>query len=395
MIAEACTEEVAEPVAPTLNGGRRGPVVCQVLHSLHVGGAEMLAARLARQLRDDCRFHFVCLEETGTLGEELRNEGFAVTVLGRRPGLDGTCAWRLARLLRGYNTDILHAHQYTPFFYSLVARLLCRRPPILFTEHGRHFPDFPRRKRMLVNRLLLERRDRVVGVGKAVGEALIANEGIPRDRVGIIYNGIDTNKFARQFENPTAIRSELGLTDADFVILMVARLDYLKDHATAVRCLHRLLKQVPNAKLILVGEGPEQEKIEAVVHESQLQNHVRFLGLRKDIHRLLSASDVFLLTSISEGIPLTVIEAMATRLPVVATRVGGMAEVIEHESTGFLSDSGDADGLAAHLRQLASEPILRRRLGEAGQDRAQRLFSEGQMHARYLALYRELAPVRN
>src|SRR6516165_4253528 len=152
---------ITTPPPPQPAAGPDVATVCQVLHTLCVGGAEVLAARLARRLRDRYRFLFVCLDELGTLGEELRNEGFPVHVLGRRPGLDLRCTYRLAALLRRERVDVIHAHQYTPFFYCLTARLLCRRPALLFTEHGRHFPDYPRRKRMLANRLLLRQRDRV------------------------------------------------------------------------------------------------------------------------------------------------------------------------------------------------------------------------------------------
>src|SRR5262249_41513611 len=136
--------------------------VCQVLHSLCVGGAEVLATRLARRLRSDYRFVFLCLDDLGSLGEELRREGFTVEVLGRRPGFDSRLIWRMACFLRREQVDLLHAHQYAPFFYGIAARLLWRRPPLLFTEHGRTFPDYPRSKRILANRLFLERRDRVV-----------------------------------------------------------------------------------------------------------------------------------------------------------------------------------------------------------------------------------------
>ncbi len=385
---------VANGAGLLLRGNRHDSVrtikVCQLLHTLHVGGAEVLAARLARQLRDACQFLFVCLDDLGTLGEELRADGFPVTVLGRRAGLDGRCAWRLADILRRERVDIVHAHQYTPFFYGMIARLLHRRPPVLFTEHGRHFPDYPRRKRMLANRLLLERRDRVVGVGQAVRQALITNEGIPGHRVGVIYNGIDTTKFANGLHESEAIRCEMGIEPHDFVILMVARLDYLKDHATAVRSLQRVARELPNAKLVFVGDGPERGKIEELVQHCQLEPNVRFLGLRKDIDRLLRASDVFLLTSISEGIPLTVIEAMAAGIPVVATRVGGMAEVVQEGVTGWLAPSGDDATLAMNVLRFARDPQLRQHMGDRGRERAASLFSESQMHARYLALYREM-----
>jgi glycosyltransferase involved in cell wall biosynthesis len=357
---------------------------------MHVGGAEVLAARLARQLRDQCRFVFACLDELGTLGEELQDEGFPVEVLGRRPGLDGRCAWRLARILRRERVDLVHAHQYTPFFYGMMGRFLYRRPPVLFTEHGRHYPDYPRRKRMLANRLLLRRCDRVVGVGEAVRQALIHNEGIPDRRAGVIYNGIDTAPFIDAGDDRAAVRREIDVGPDDLVLLLVARLDYLKDHATALRTLERVIRQRPQTRLVLVGAGPERAKIEELVEQYQLANHLRFLGLRKDIPRLLRAADLFLLTSISEGIPLTLIEAMAGSLPVVATRVGGVGEVVAEDETGLLAPAGDDASLAGHILRLAADPDLRQAMGRQGRRRAEAMFSESQMHAQYLELYHNM-----
>src|SRR5262249_51466003 len=140
-----------------------------------------------------------------------------------------------------------------------------------------------------------------------------------------------------------------------------------------------------------VGEGPEEPKVRDVVRELNLEERVRFLGLRKDVARLLGAADVFLLTSTSEGIPLTVIEAMAAGLPVVGTRLGGMAEGGEDGSTGLLTPSGDAAGLAGHLGKLAEDPALRRRMGERGRERARERFSEARMHEAYARVYEEMA----
>jgi glycosyltransferase involved in cell wall biosynthesis len=382
------------PVRPPRREGvtvpRSRPTIGQVLHTLGVGGAEVLAARLARQLGGAYRFVFFCLDGLGTLGEELRAEGFPVRVLGRRPGLDGRCAWHLGGLLRREHVDLLHAHQYTPFFYALMSRFLYRNTPVLFTEHGRHAPDYPRRKRILANRLLLRRRDRVVGVGEAVRQALITNEGISPARVGVIYNGVHLAPFASPGDSRGTVRRELGCGPGDLVIIQVARLDYLKDHATALRAFAEVLRHRPDARLLLVGEGPEHAAMEAESLRLGLGAHVRLLGLRKDVARLLFAADLFLLTSISEGIPLTVIEAMAAGLPVVSTRVGGVAEVVEEGRTGLLAPSGDARALAGKVARLAGDAALRRRMGDAGRDRARALFSEPLMHTRYQRLYREM-----
>lgn len=371
----------------------RNPAICQVLHSLQVGGAEVLAARLARQLRGSYRFLFVCLDQLGTLGEELRAEGFTVEVVNRRPGLDWRSILRLARLLRREGVGLLHAHQYTPFFYALTARWLGRRIPILFTEHGRHFPDYPRRKRILVNRLLLSRRDRVAAVGEAVRQAVITNEGIPAERVEVIYNGIDLDVFGEGRQDRDSVRRDMRVGPNDLAVIQVARLDYLKDHLTAIRALGRVAARHPQVRLVLVGEGPERQKIEAEVRQRRLTAHVRFLGLRKDVARLVPAADVFLLTSISEGIPLTLIEAMAAGLPVVSTRVGGVPEVVVEGRTGLLAPAGDDSALAEHILSLATDAARRQRMGHAGRQRAHSMFSEEQMHASYRRLYEEVLRV--
>jgi glycosyltransferase involved in cell wall biosynthesis len=369
---------------------KRLPIICQLLHGLTVGGAEVLVARLARSLRDRYRFHFICLDELGKLGEELRQEGFPVEVLGRRPGVDWRLPLRLARLLARKRTALIHAHQYTPFFYALAARLLYRRPPVLFTEHGRWLPDYPRRKRIVANRLLLQRRDRVLGVGEALRQALIVNEGIPGHRVGVIYNGIDLAPYATAPVDRSSTRRDMQVNEADFVLIQVARLVPIKDHLTALRTVKQVAASLPQVRLVIVGEGSEEPILRQSITENGLAEHVRLLGLRSDVARLLSAADVFLLSSLNEGIPLTVIEAMAAGLPVVSTDVGGVAEVVRGGQTGLLAPAGDAGALARQVLQLAADAELRRRLGQAGRERAFVLFSEEKMLNAYDRLYREM-----
>jgi glycosyltransferase involved in cell wall biosynthesis len=363
--------------------------VCQLLHTLDVGGAEVLAGRLARRLAGRFRFVFACLDAIGSLGERLRADGFAVHLVGRRPGLDWRCPLRLAAVLRGEHVDVVHAHQYTPFFYAMAARLRGPRRPIVFTEHGRHQPDRRRPRRVWANRLLVSGRDRLFAVGDAVRRALIDHEGLPAGRVGVIFNGIDLAAFGSA--DRAAARAAMGAAGDELVILQVARLDYLKDHATAVRALARFTVGQPHARLVLVGDGPERPAIEALARELGVAGRVRLLGARSDVPRLLSGADVLLLSSVSEGIPLTPIEAMAAGLPVVATDVGGVGEVVVDGETGLLAPARDDAALAVHLARLAGDAGLRRRFGEAGRARARRLFDEARMCDDYGRVYRELA----
>jgi len=402
MTSIADIQRTAVPIAeftiepcPDNRRAERLPHIGHLVHGLTVGGAERLALRMGEHLPfDEFRVSYLCLDELGTWGTELQRAGGAVHLLNRQPGFDWRCARRLAALLRRERIDLIHAHQYTPFFYALAARHLRSRPPILFTEHGRWFPDFPRPKRMLFNRALLGRRDRVVGVGEAVRRALVENEGIPAARVGVIYNGVDLTPY----RNPTRdratirhrVREELGIPESALLLAQVARLDDLKDHATAVRAMARVVAALPQAMLLIVGDGPERTKIERLVAQLGIGQSVRLVGTRGDVPEILQAADLFLLSSKSEGIPLTVIEAMAARLPVVSTDVGGVGEIVVAGETGMLVPAGDVAALAAAAIDLLPDAARRARLGEQGFRRAIDKFDEARMHHDYRALYAEM-----
>jgi glycosyltransferase involved in cell wall biosynthesis len=359
------------------------------VHTLNIGGAELLAGRLATCLSDQVRSVFACLDDEGPLADELRAADHAVLHLRRAGGLDLGCARRLARWLAQEQVDVFHAHQTTPFVYSLLAGWGRARPPIVFTEHGRFYPDRASWKRRWLLRALLRKRDRLVAVGQSVRQALIDVERLPARRIEVIYNGCDLPDSLNAQSARREVRRELDIAESTCVVVMVARLDPIKDHALALAAFARLIDQIPDARLWIVGDGPQRAAIESLVREQGLQSRVTLLGQRRDVPRLLAAADVTLLTSQSEGIPLTVIEAMSAGLPVVATQVGGVPELVEHDAQGLLASHGDAITLAAHLYKLASRPDERDRLGAAGKLRAAD-FREERMTAAYAGVYHEV-----
>ncbi len=363
------------------------PVVCQVLHTLGVGGAEVLATRLVRRLKDEFQFVFACLDDLGTLGEELRAEGFTVEVLGRRQGLDWRCVRQLASFVRDQNVDLIHAHQYTPFFYSRAPGWVGPRLPVLFSEHGRFHPDLPSRKRMLFNRFFLRRSDRVVAVGESVKRALVENEGIPAERIEVIYNGVRPEQFAVDEGARERLRKELGIAPDAPVAIQVARLDPIKDHGTALRAAKKVHECLQNFQLLIVGDGPERATIETQIRELHLGGCVQMLGQRSDIRELLSAADLFLLTSVSEGIPVTLIEAMCAGLPVVSTDAGGVREVVSPGQTGLLTPIGDDAELASGMLTLLQERAQHQAMGHRGCTSAREKFSEAAMHRGYADMY--------
>lgn len=364
------------------------PTICHVIHALGVGGAEVLVDQMIRRMQKEFRCIVAVLDEIGEIGTRLQEEGFIVEHLHRQPGIDRGCATRLRQFADREGAEILHAHQCTPFFQAMLSRGLTRRRPVVFTEHGRHFPDTPSRKRALVNRMLLKRCDRLFGCGAAVRQALINNEGLPESRVEVIYNGVDLKALSKPTPGAREqIRAEFGYSANDFVVVQVARLHELKDHQTALKAVDEARHKIPGLRLLLAGDGDQRSAIEQTIRERGLEQNVTLAGTRKDIADLLSASDVFLLSSISEGIPLTVIEAMAARRPVVSTAVGGLPELIEHGVSGMLAPSGDASTLAASLVQLHQNADLRNQMAEVAAGRAQEKFSLQGMLNSYRDVY--------
>jgi L-malate glycosyltransferase len=365
--------------------------VGHVLHRLSRAGAEVLAGDLARKLSDRYRFVFLCLDGVGPLGEELASEGFAVVDLGRRPGLDRSVARRLGAVVKGESIGLLHAHQYTPFFYSALSRGFGASPPILFTEHGRHYPDERKLKRVLANRWLLKAGDRVSAVGRFVAEALVENEGIARERVRVIHNGIDPDAFPTVDSTRRAeARGLMGVDEDTPVVMQVARFHPVKDHHTAIRAFAGVVERMPGARLCLIGDGPERQAIEAHAAELGIYEQVKFLGVRDDVDKLLAGADVFMLSSVSEGISVTLLEAMATGLAIVATDVGGNGEVIEHGVTGLLSLRGDGRALAGSLIALLEDADKRRVMGVRGRARLLEVFTQERMHRAYAEVYGQM-----
>ncbi len=353
----------------------------QVLHSLECGGAERLALRLAQGLAPEELTTFICLDRRGPLAAEAEARGFDVHVLGRHPGLDWACRKKLRDLLRRIQPTVLLAHQYTPFFYSSLARGFARRPPIIFIEHGRHFPDPRKLRRILVNRLIFRNGDAVIAVAQSVKRAVVSKEGIPEHRCYVIPNGIDPGPYLAAEARRAEVRRELGLADDEVAVIQVARLDPLKDHATAIAAVEQI--DGSRVRLLMVGDGPEEARLRERVNQSPKRERFRFLGYRQDIPDLLAAADVFLLSSISEGLPVTVLEAMAAGLPVVATSVGDLGEAVENGVTGYLVPPREPDQLAAALQQLCASPQRRRQFGVAGRTRLLAQFTEEKMHAAY------------
>jgi glycosyltransferase involved in cell wall biosynthesis len=213
--------------------------------------------------------------------------------------------------------------------------------------------------------------------------------GVARDRICVIRNGIDTNRF-----NPAAraaARQQLAIASDDVVIGTVGRLVPVKDQSMLLRAAAELKRRTRRFRLLLAGDGPLRDALQEQAHALGIQNEVSFLGERRDVEVVLAACDVFVLSSLSEGLSNTILEAMSTGLPVVATRVGGADELVDDGRTGVLVPPAQPDALATALASLIDDPAARRTMGAAGRLKAEREFSIARMAADYEALYATVA----
>ncbi|MEM1212012.1 MAG: glycosyltransferase [Planctomycetota bacterium] len=372
----------------------------QVLHRLDRAGAEVLAAAIGRGVprvgRDDqgggIETVYFCLDGVGAIGEELQRDGFEVVHLQRRPGVDRRLIGRLRGACAERGVTVLHAHQYTPFFYAAMARKRLRGAggvKVIFTEHGRHVPDVVGWKRRLVNKTLLRRGDAVTAVSGYVKRAVEEKEGLRLGLVGgveVVPNGITPEPTPAAYTR-TEARVRLGLPMEGPVVFHTARFHPVKDHALSLRGFGELLKTVPSAWLVLVGDGPERGFIEQQVRVLGLKERVVLTGVRDDARQLLPGADAAVLSSKSEGMSVTILEAMAAGVPVVATDVGGNRELIEHGRTGLLTPPGDHEALGAALAAVLKDQKTGAGFASAAKARFLTNFTESRMIEAYQGLY--------
>jgi L-malate glycosyltransferase len=374
--------------------------VAFVVHVMQVAGAEVLVSETIRRLGPKLRPVVFCLDSVGLLGERLRADGIDVVAFERKPGLDLSVANRMAAEIQQRGIQVVHAHQYTPFFYAALARLRARLyhpgagPRVIFTEHGRHYPDIVPARRRVLNRLIFDRlADRINAVCAFSADALSRNDGFRRDRIAVIENGIDLPRYQVAADR-IALKQRLGLDAARRYVTIVARFHPVKDHRMLLEAFSRVVPSRPDVDLLLVGDGPLRGDLTAQAASLGITDRVHFLGVRDDVPEIMAASDVFALTSVSEAASLTLLEAMASRLPVVVTAVGGNPELVRGGVDGLLVPRGDAAATAQAIGALLDDPARARAMGESGAARVAEIFRLERTIGRYYDLYAELSAGR-
>jgi sugar transferase (PEP-CTERM/EpsH1 system associated) len=375
-----------------------GPLrILHILDRLGVGGTELVVLKLIRGLSPSRFEHRLgslrgmepVLENVALPGGELLSAG------------DGSYGFqfpvfRLAEMMRAYRPHIVHSRNWGAI-EAIPAALLARIPVVIHSEHGYELDmltGLPKRRRIF-RRAAYAMADAVVTVTRELRDYHARQAWLSPERIRVIYNGVDTQTFFPRPEARVILRKRFGLPEQRFIVGTVGRMVPIKDHPTLLRAVEILTQRGIDAHALLVGSGPERERNEQFVKASSvLEGRVTFTGLSQEIPELLNTMDAFALPSISEGMSNTLLEAMATGLPLLATGVGGNTEVIEPERMGWLFQPRDAGALAARIALLASRENLRRDFAAAARARAVERFSLNRMLEDYTDLYLEFAERR-
>ena len=345
--------------------------VCQLITELRPAGAERCVYELATRIDRD-RFDVqVAALRGGDVADRLRDAGVKVTVLGLRGKWDLAKAAGLVRLLGRERIDLLHTHLFHADLAGRLAAVAAGTPHLVHSVHiaeARYRPW-----RFAFARLLAWRCDRIVCVSAGVARHHSRKSGLPPSRYEVIYNGIDADALTRDETARRELRRQWGVGDGQVVAVFAGRLDPQKGLDTLLRAIELLTRQ-GDIRFVIAGDGPQRAMVEAFC-AGESGGAVRMLGFVGDVRGLYSAADLLVMPSRWEGFGLSVAEAMAAGLPVVASRVAGLDEVVADGRTGILLPPNDADALARTIRQLAGDADLRRAMGLAGACRVRQQFT--------------------
>lgn len=360
--------------------------VAHVLQSFAIGGGERVALDIAtEQVRAGHTVWAVSLTEgPGPLEREFNERGIHTSTVPKSRGVDPLLVGRLFYWLLSNRIQVAHAHNPLARIYASPAARLAR-VPIVTTMHG-EAPDLSRR--MWLRRAASKLSDAFVIVSPGLEEAARNAESAPSERIKLIENGVDSDRFHPDAGDRARVRAELGVKDGEWVIGTAARLAPEKDQAMLLRASAPLLRE--RTRLVLAGDGPERRRLEELSEELGVTKRVTFLGMVSDVARLLRGFDVFALSSKREALPVSILEAMATGLPVVATAVGGVPSAVDEGETGLLVPSGNESAMHAALELVRQDGGLARSMGKRARAVARQRFSLQRMQTEYADLYQHL-----
>jgi len=368
---------------------RRPIRILHVLHAFSAGGLENGVVNLINGSPEHFVHELCLLSRKGEFTDRLTRP-VLVHEMNKSAGNGMRIILQLRELFRTCNADIIHTRNWAAFD-GVMAACLAPRPVLIHGEHGRDISDpFGQiYRRNLARRVLAFRAKKFVAVSRELYTWLKRTVRIPPNKLTFIPNGVDMDRFSPGRDSK--LRAELGIGEDEFVIGSVARLDPVKNHIGLIQAVQLLQHRGCPVRLVIVGDGPLRAEIECCLRRSSFTYEPVLLGYRPDVERIYRMFDIFVLNSFAEGMSNTLLEAMASELPVICTAVGGNAELVTHGRTGILVPAGADQTLADAIEQYLISPHDRKSYAADARRFAVNTFSIRRMIDAYSALYESVA----
>lgn len=352
--------------------------IMQVIPHLGLGGAESMCENLAEVLVN--QGHHVMIVSLYTketpITARLKKKTVNVTFLDKKPGPDPSVVGRLEKLISHGNPDAIHTHLASLKYVFLACRLANTTVPIIHTVHSIAQRESPWLDRVLHRWLFRKKFVIPVALSEEIRKTILKVYGLDKDSVPVIYNGVQLSK---------CIAKQSYTADEAFTIVHVGRFYDVKNHNSLIRAFQEIHGRHPDCRLRLIGDGEKKTEMENLAKELGIGSAVDFLGQQTNVFPFLHDADLFILPSLYEGIPLSIIEAMGTGLPIVASRVGGIPDMICDGEEGLLCDP-DISGIVNAIEKMYLDEVLRENCGKTAQKSSER-FSAEEMAGRYMQLY--------
>jgi len=357
------------------------------IYSLGIGGAEKLAYDMIAGLPPDrYRPIVVCVGENGPLGDMFRERGCPVYFHPNSPGQTFRIVSWVKEIIEREQVSVIHAHQYNPLHYSVLSIAGNSRVNLVYTEHGRMYPERFNWKRYLTNPFFALRVNHLVSISHSTKDAMIRYDNFPARRIKVIHNGIHFDVLNPDIDLREKRRS-LGIGENSRIIGTASRLEEIKNIPMMLRGMKKVLERCPDTVLVIAGHGSQAGQLKELAQELGIADQVRFLGLRLDLPELFRLMEVFLLVSFTEGISITLLEALGSGVPVVVTRTGGNPEVVVDGGCGYLIEVGDEVAMGERVMGLLEHPEQGQQMGKRGRELVRNYFSFGAMLDGYMSLY--------